>query len=248
LALMKYAVRERGGEAVALLMRDADEEDLLRGRAAEAVGRVSGTVRELLLALLALAGGVLLAEALLARARREAREQSEGAAVGAELSVLALEKVVAGGAGRILGRSGVLSLYGARPTPGLPERVAGQVSVRLAARTRGGGFDACGQEVPEERVVLGARLVPAEGEERLLWCVKRLRKHGGDGAWRFVDESRDPFAGAALIRFFSEPRIPPALPPAREEPAGKGGSKRARRRGAMRGGASRKGAALVTSA
>ncbi len=200
---MKYAVRERGGEAAAFLMRDADEEDLLRGRAAEAVGRVSGAVRELLLALLALAG-VLLAEALLARARREAREQSEGAAVGAELSVLALEKVVCGRAGRILGRRRMLSL--------------------------------------------GARLVPEEGEERLLWCVKRLRKHGGDGAWRFVDESRNPLAGAALIRFFSEPRIPPALPPAPEETAGKGASTRVRRRGAVRGGASRKGAAFARSA
>lgn len=200
---MKYAVGERGGEAVALLMRDADEEDLLRGRAADAARRVVRAVRELVSALLAFAG-YLLAEALLARARREVWEESEGAAVGAELSVLALEKVVCGRAGRILGRRRMLSL--------------------------------------------GARLVPEEGEERLLWCVKRLRKHGGDGAWRFVEESRDPFAGAALIRFFSEPRIPPALPPAPEETAGKGASTRPRRRGAVRGGASRKGAALARSA
>jgi hypothetical protein len=196
-------------------MRGAAEEDRLEGRAAEAAGRVARAAGELLLALVALAG-VLLAEALLARARREASEESEGAAVGAELSVLALEKVVRGRTGRLLGRRRALALYGARPTPGLPEGAPGQVSLRLASRKRGGGFDPCGQALPEERVVLGARLVAEEGEERLRWCVKRLRNHGEDGAWRLVDESADSFAGGALIRFFSEPRIPPALPPGRE--------------------------------
>ncbi len=64
-----------------------------------------------------------------------------------------------------------------------------------------------------------------------------------------VDESRDSFARAALIAFFSEPQIPPALPPTQEEAAPKIGAGRARKRGVGRRGgarsASRKSAALA---
>ncbi len=177
-----------------LYLCDPTEKDHLSLLRANARARLWRAVGELLAALWGLLCA-LLAGRMLRRAARKVGRENRGAAVGAEQSVLALEKVLSGFlCRRIAGANNVISLFGARSTPGVGKHLCLKLSQRDYGGPDGGGTS--------RRVLLGVRVSAYGGAPE--WCVRRFHQTE-EGLWR---ESAGctcyPQASEALLAFFSD--------------------------------------------
>lgn len=194
----------RESRAIELALTDPAEKDLLSLQPASARRRLWRACGELMRA----AGSVIraaLAALILAYVARRIDAETEGAALGVERSVLALERLLSDFlCGRVLGRARTLKLFGARPAPD----GGGRLSLKLAERGHG-GFYPGGVEATRYRMLLGVTASDGGGEP--LWCVRRFYQLG-TGAWRELrpaaarpdDLPRYRTASEALLAFFSD--------------------------------------------